>query len=130
MLRLLSAFMVAAIAGEASAACNGSLLNVTEWSARPVDERYVEVTVRLQSNATKPIRMIDGFVAFRDALNGEIGAINLERDAAIPAAGAFTDKGKWLARYFRRLTTLKKEDVKTSTCVNAVLYADGSKEAF
>ncbi|WP_085032255.1 hypothetical protein [Ensifer aridi] len=130
MLRLFSAFMVAALAGEASAACNGSLLGVTEWSARPIDERYVEVTVTLQSHAKKPIRMIDAFVAFRDALNGEIGAINLERDAAIPAGGVFTDKGRWYARYFSRLTTLKKEDVKTSTCVNEVLYEDGSKEIF
>lgn len=130
MLRLLFASVVAALAGEASAGCNQELLNVTGWAAKAVTDRQVEVRMDLKSTAPKPIRIIEALVYFRDALDGDVGALPVERDAHIPAGGTYTRLMKSAPVNFDRLLKLRKQDVQTHVCVFAVLYEDGTKETF
>jgi hypothetical protein len=130
MLRILLALLVAAAAADAKAKCNQELLSVDDWAARQVNERNIEVTVSVRSHSKKPIRMIEAIVGFTDALGADIGAIILERDVNVAAGERFVDKGLWTPQRFGRLLKVRKQDVKTDTCVTAVLYEDGSKETF
>ncbi|RVO40421.1 hypothetical protein CN093_11320 [Sinorhizobium meliloti] len=68
MPRFLLAFMIAALAGEASVGGNQEILMVEGWSAKPLAESRVEVSMDLRSTAPKPIRIIEALVYFRDAL--------------------------------------------------------------
>lgn len=90
MLRFLLAITLGAVAGEAAAGCNKELLNVEGWSAKSMAERRVEVSMDLSSSAPKPIRIIEALVYFRDALDGDIGELPVERDAHIPVGGNYT----------------------------------------
>ncbi len=130
MLRFLLVPTIVAVAGEASAGCNQELLNVEGWSARPMAESRVEVSMDLKSAAPKPIRIIEALVYFRDALDGDIGALPVERDAHIPAGGSYSRLMKPAPAHFDRLLKLRKQDVQTHVCVFAVLYEDGTKETF
>ncbi|MDX0849181.1 hypothetical protein GHK50_22505 [Sinorhizobium medicae] len=130
MLRLLLAMTLGAVAGEASAGCNKDLLNVEGWSAKSMAERRVVVSMDLRSTAPKPIRIIEALVYFRDALDGDIGALPVERDAHIPAGGSYTRLMKSAPANFDRLLKLRKQDVETHVCVFAVLYEDGTEETF
>ncbi|MDX0182284.1 hypothetical protein GOC16_15680 [Sinorhizobium meliloti] len=130
MLRFLLVSMIVALAGEASAACNQELLHVQDWTAKSMAERRVEVRMDLKSSAPKPIRIIEALVYFRDALDGDIGELPVERDAHIPVGGNYTQLMKSAPAHFDRLLKLRKQDVKTHVCVFAVLYEDGTKEIF
>lgn len=130
MLRCLLVSMIVALAGEASAGCNQDLLHVEGWSAKSMDERRVEVRMDLKSSAPKPIRIIEALVYFRDALDGDIGSLPVERDAHIPAGGNYTRLMKPAPAHFDRLLKLRNQDVQTHVCVFAVLYEDGTKEIF
>jgi hypothetical protein len=130
MLRSLLAIILGAVAGEASAGCNKELLNVEGWSAKPMAARRVEVSMDLRSAATKPIRIIEALVYFRDALDEEIGSLPVERDAHIPVGGIYTRLMRPAPAHFDRLLKLRKQDVETHVCVFAVLYEDGTKEIF
>jgi len=130
MLRFLLAIMLGSVAGEASAGCNKELLNVENWSAKSVAEFRVQVSMDLRSTAPKPIRIIEGLVYFRDALDGDIGSLPVERDAHIPVGGSYTRVMKSAPAHFDRLLKLRKQDVQTHVCVFAVLYEDGTKEIF
>jgi hypothetical protein len=117
-------------AGPAHAACNGDLLSVKEWSIKPIDADTNELTVTLASGSDKPIRMIDGQFGFRDALGGHVASAAIDRDAAIPAGGDYTQTGTWGPYTFERLLKLKSEEVEAFACVKSVLYEDGTKEVF
>lgn len=114
----------------AHAACNGDLLKVKEWSIKPIDPSTNELTVTLASGSDKPIRMIDGQFGFRDALGGHVASAAIDRDATISVGGDYTQTGTWGPYTFERLLKLKSEEVEAFTCVNSVLYEDGTKEAF
>lgn len=130
MWRLFLAVAVVLISQAASAACNTSILEVTDWKIEPIDKDTNELSYTIKSNADKDIRMVDGQLGFRDALGGRIGPLGIKRDAVIPAGGTFSDKGQWGPYTFERLLNLKKEEVTPYTCIRAVLYDDGSKEEF
>jgi hypothetical protein len=120
----------AALVGPAHAACNKDLLVVEDWSITAVDAETNELSYTVRSTSDKAIRMVDGQLGFKDALGETIGPLNIERDAAIPAKGTFSDKGLWGPFTFERLLKLKKDETTAYTCVRAILYEDGTKEEF
>lgn len=131
MLRLFLALSVFSAAADVRASgCNDVMLSVAEWSIRPASEGNVEITLRVRSNAPKQIRMLQGLAYFYDALDEPIGALPVGPDAIIPAGGEYTEHRTWSDHLFGRLLKLRKQDVKTATCVKAVLYEDGTKETF
>jgi len=130
MLRLFLILSVFAAAEAKAAGCNATMLSITDWSVGQASQGNVEITVRFKSNAPKQIRMLQGLAYFYDALDEPIGALPVGPDAIIPAGGEYTEYRTWSDHLFGRLLTLRKQDVKTATCVKAVLYEDGSKESF
>lgn len=131
MLRfLVPVWIIGMLAGEAAAGCNKTLISVSDWSARQLDERNVEVSVSVLSNAEKRIRMLYAFAYFDDVFDVPIGSVSIGPDAVIAAGGTYTELSKWTPHRFGRLLKMRKEDVKTATCVQAVLYEDGTKETF
>ena len=111
-------------------ACNTDMLSVTDWSIKPLDSETNELNWTVKSSASKPIRLIDGSVGFKDALGGSIASQAIDRDAHIPANGTYSESGRWGQFTFERLLKLRREDVTPFTCVRAVVYDDGSKEQF
>ncbi|MDX0218744.1 hypothetical protein GOC40_12145 [Sinorhizobium meliloti] len=131
MLRLFLIILSVFAAAEAKAAdCNNAMLSITDWSVGQVSKGNVEIKLRIRSHAPKQIRMLQGLAYFYDALDEPIGALPVGPDAIIPAGGEYTEHRTWSDHLFGRLLTLRKQDVKTATCVKAVLYEDGSKESF
>jgi len=130
MLRLFLILFVC-VASEAKATgCNETMLSITDWSARRADTSNVEISLRVQSHATKQIRMMRGLAYFYDALDQPIGALPIVTDAIIPLGSEYLEHRVWSDHKFGRLLKLRKQDVKTATCVKAVLYEDGSEESF
>lgn len=123
-------FGCALIAGPAYSACNNELLVVEDWSIKAIDAETNELSYTIRSTSDKPIRMIDAQLGFKDALGASIGPLAIDRDAAIPAKGAFSDRGLWGPFTFERLLKLKKEETTPYTCVRSILYEDGTKEEF
>ncbi len=66
----------------------------------------------------------------RTLLGAELAALGLDRDAAIPPNGSFTQADVWGPSTFERLLKLKPDEVGIETCVRAVLFEDGTKEQF
>ncbi|RVL61017.1 hypothetical protein [Sinorhizobium meliloti] len=130
MLRFILAFMIALLAGEATAGCNATLISVSDWSARQLDERNVEMSVSVLSHAEKQIRMLYAIAYFDDVFDVPIGSVSIGPDAVIAAGGTYPELSTWTPHNFGRLLQMRKEDVKTATCVKAVLYEDGTKETF
>jgi len=116
----------------AAPSCQGSLdlLQVSDWSISPIDEDTNSLSVTLSNSGDNAIRMIDGSVAFQDALGGHIASYSIDRDAQIEAHGSFEETGRWGPYTFERLLKLKADEVEAYACVRAVLFADGSKEEF
>ncbi|RVI96123.1 hypothetical protein [Sinorhizobium medicae] len=130
MLRLFLILSVFAAAEAEAAGCNDAMLSITDWSVGQASKGSVEIKLRFRSNAPKQIRMLQGLAYFYDALDERIGALPVGPDAIIPAGGEYTEHRTWSDHLFGRLLKLRKQDVKTATCVKAVLYENGSKETF
>ncbi|MDE4595909.1 hypothetical protein [Sinorhizobium meliloti] len=131
MLRLFLILSVFAASEAKATGCNETMLSITDWSAGQAGEEHVEITFDVQSHAKKQIRMLKAVAYFYDALDVPLGAIPIGPDATIPAGGRYNEHLTWPAGvHLKRLLQLRKQDVKTATCVKAVLYADGSKESF
>jgi hypothetical protein len=111
-------------------ACSGDVLIVENWAIEPIDKYYNELSWTVRSNLDKPIRMIDASLGFQDALGERIASLSIDRDAAIPAKGTYSDKARWGPSTFERLLHLRKSEVEPFTCVRALLYDDGTKEEF
>jgi hypothetical protein len=124
------AFWAGLAGGQAFAACNANLLQVDNWSIKPVDKQTNELKVTIKSHAHKPIRMLDAQYGFKDALGGHIASAAIDRDMKIAPGGAATMEGQWGPYTFERLLKLKREDVSAYACVRSVLYEDGTKEEF
>lgn len=131
MRKLLLVLSLLLVAADARAGCNETMLSITDWSVRTATDTDVEVSIRVQSTAGKPIRMLKAIAYFNDALGEPIGAIPVGPDVNIAAGGEYSESRNWFAGvHFARLLKLRKQDVKTATCVKAVLYEDGSQETF
>ncbi len=131
MLRLLLILSAFAAAEAKAAGCNDTMLSITDWSVGKAGEEHVEFTLDVRSHAAKQIRMLKAIAYFYDALDSPLGAIPIGPDAIIPAGGEYNERLTWPAgAHLKRLLHLRKQDVKTATCVKAVLYEDGSKENF
>lgn len=129
MRKLLLVLSLLLVAADARAGCNETMLSITDWSARAATGTDVEISIRVQSASDKPIRMLKAIAYFYDALDAPIGAIPIGPDVKIAAGGDYSENRNWSSG-IRRLIRLGKQDVKTATCVKAVLYEDGSKETF
>ncbi|WP_026616380.1 hypothetical protein [Ensifer aridi] len=130
MLRLFLLLSLFAASEAKASGCNETILSITDWSVRRADTSNVEISLRVQSLAAKQIRMVRSLAYFYDALDEPIGALPIGPDAIIPAGGEYLEHRVWSDHLFGRLLKLRKRDVKTATCVKAVLYEDGSKEEF
>lgn len=111
-------------------ACDGTLAVVEEWSITPFDADNNKLVTTIRFKTEKPIRMIDGSFGFEDALGERVGSAGMDRDVSIAPGGTYTQDGIWGPYTFERLLKLRKEEVKTFTCIRAILYEDGSKQEF
>jgi len=113
-------------------ACDRELLTVESWSARQSERGvtgFVELDVAYQFNGDRPVRMIDGRIAFYDVLDELIGSVLIERDQTL-APGSTAQETQLLTSRASRLVVMAHEDVVTNTCVEAVVYDDGTVERF
>lgn len=136
-MRFLIVVLMMLVASNASATCqsgNEHILSLIDWSATaqpsadPSRIFGVDVTLKLKSEASAPIRMIDGTVWFSDALGGSLGGIAINRDLSI-APKQTRDTTHSMAG-FTRLLKVDHADIVTRVAVCGVIYADGSKEEF
>lgn len=116
--------------GSSAYACSEDFALIESWSITPIDGELNTLVTTAKFKTEKPIRMIDGSFGFQDALGERIASARMDRDVAIPVNGTYTQDGVWGQNTFERLLKLKKEEVKTYTCVRAVLYEDGTKQEF
>lgn len=112
--------------------CNGSLdaMSVSSWKIAAVDSQTNRLEVTVESHFARPVRMVDAAVGFVDALGDEIGRFALTRDVTLGPDETYTQTALWGLHTFERLLALEHAEVGAFVCVKAVLYADGSKEAF
>ena len=126
---ILAATLLAA--GAASADDCGTrrsdILVLKDWSAASGEYGNVRVSLKLQNNTDKQIRMVKATAVFLDPFGENIANLAIDPDVVIQANGTFEEKGSWSAA---RLIKVRKQDVKAVMCVSAVLYEDGSKEQF
>ncbi|WP_051442629.1 hypothetical protein [Mesorhizobium sp. WSM3626] len=127
-MRALLALML--LTGTAHAGCNDTLLAFGEWSVVPLDYDQVQMSVAFKSSADKPIAMINAMAGYIDALGDPVVSFRLDKDVEIPAGGMYTEVKNWARDPFERMLILKHAEVKTFVCVEAVLYKDGTKQAF
>lgn len=112
-------------------ACNSEMLAVQDWQAaanpgnRVIPVR-LEATVQYQGD--QPYRMIHAGVLLSDALGGALGQVNLERDENVAPGDVVEARG--FVQADERLLTINRADVKATTCVWSVVYADGTVEKF
>lgn len=115
-------------AGAADAQCNRDLITVTGWTVvllgtEPSLRFRLDVSVRL--NADRPIRMIDGSIAFADVLGSRIASMRMDPDISLAPGEAHVFTGHWGANTFERLLDMKPEDAVATTCIRGVVHADG-----
>lgn len=106
---------------------NSQLLTIKDWSAKPGDFGSVSVSMTIQSNSDKQIRMLKAVALFVDPFGEKIANLALDPDTVIKPKAALVEKGSWSAA---RLAKVRPQDVTAKICVSAVLYEDGSKEEF
>lgn len=106
---------------------NSQLITIKEWSAKPGDFGSVSVSMTLQSNSDKQIRMLKAVALFVDPFGEKIANLALDPDTVIKPKAVIVEKGAWSAA---RLAKVRPQDVTAKICVSAVLYEDGSKEEF
>lgn len=109
---------------------SSAVLTVADWSIKPIDDRSNEMVETLVYSGEKPIRMIDGSIRYADVLGGQIGSKAIDRDARIAPGSTYTLIGTWGQFTFERLLEMERTDVTVVACVSAVVYEDGTKEAF
>jgi hypothetical protein len=128
MLILVGALLIAgSAAADECGARRSDILILKDWSAATGEYNNVRVSLNLQNNTNKQIRMVKASAVFTDPFGENIASLAIDPDVVIPAKGAFEEKGSWSAA---RLVKVRKQDVKATMCVSAVLYEDGSKEQF
>lgn len=106
---------------------NSEILTLKSWTAKQGEYMSIDITMQLQNNADKQIRMIKAAAVFIDPFGESIARLALDPDVVIPAKGTIDESGSWSAA---RLAKVRPQDVTTLICVSAVLYEDGSKETF
>ncbi|WP_454622772.1 hypothetical protein [Brucella anthropi] len=106
---------------------NSQLLTIKDWAAKPGDFGSVSVSMTLQSNSDKQIRMLKAVALFVDPFGEQIANLALDPDTVIKPKAVLVEKGAWSAA---RLAKVRPQDVTAKICVSAVLYEDGSKEEF
>lgn len=126
--------------GPAYAGCNETMLSVRSWEVARVgdllalpgisEDWRVKLTVEVQFNGDRPVRMIDGIVSFSDALGAPISSLVVDRDVRLSPGDLRPHTGTYRTQEFGRLLLLDRADVIVSTCVRGVIYADGTKEEF
>jgi len=123
-----------AFAGECGPNGSPDVLSVVSWAVEVAPDEYgmttATVSVEVKNTTALPIRMTDGGVHFQDALGGYISNIGIERDLVIPIEGTV----QWTAQYggtgLDRVPDLRHDEVDVFACVRAVLFDDGTKQAF
>ncbi|WP_313666227.1 hypothetical protein [Shinella sp.] len=132
MKAILIAMGMLSVAGAAHASdCNsgsGDVLKLSDWSASARNERSTDVSFTLENVVNRTVQMVDGTVWFEDALGQGIGGISIGPDLILEP-GAKMDQSRLMAG-FDRLVNARKQDVKAFSCIDAVLYEDGTKEEF
>lgn len=132
MKAILIAMSVVAVAASASASdCSsgsGDILKLNSWSAAARDERSTNVSFTLENVTDRAIQVVDGTVWFEDALGQSVGGIAITPEVALDAGAEFDQKS--LMAGYDRLVKARKQDVKAVSCIDAVLYEDGTKQEF
>ncbi|WLS01749.1 hypothetical protein [Shinella oryzae] len=118
---------ISAYAGDCNSG-SGEILKLTEWSASARNERATDVSFTLENVSKRAVQMVNGTVWFEDALGQGIGGISITPDVVV-APGETIDQKSFMAG-FDRLTKARKQDIQAFSCVDAVLYEDGTKEEF
>ncbi len=117
-------------------ACNSDLIQVTAWTAVATNSEFpfvdgsVRISAQLSTNSEKAIEMVDGGIVFTDALGREIGKIKINPDAKVASGAPFPHTGTYRPSDLDRLVTLSPENVKATTCLNAVLFSGGEVQRF
>lgn len=104
------------------------VLRLVDWSATKADRGTV-VTLTYENAAPKGIKMVEGTAWFSDALDRSIGGIGLNEDVRLTPGSSATEEFRMVGN-IERLAEVDKTDAAGIICVEAVLYDDGSKEAF
>ncbi|MGX5719931.1 hypothetical protein [Shinella zoogloeoides] len=107
---------------------SGDILKLSDWSAAARNVRSTDVSFTLENASNRTVQMVDGTVWFEDALGQSIGGISITPDVTV-APGAKVDQKSFMAG-FERLVKARKQHIKAFSCVDAVLYEDGTKEEF
>lgn len=138
MLRIVALFLLASSPALAQGCPKGSesLLSVTSWNVVkvdgviPGDPSGVDITVKVQSRAGSPIRMIDASYTFEDALGRRISSFEFDPDLAIKPGETVETGTGYAGSEMDRVPSMAAEDIRVFTCTFSVIYSDGTKEEF
>jgi len=114
--------------------CDGvgssSLVSVQDWTVISIDSRSVRIDQTLRYNGTEIVRVIRGEIRLFDPSGEAFGRLTIDWDATKARGETYELSGVWTLPGMRRLLDVDRKDVVALACVRAVIYADGSIEAF
>jgi hypothetical protein len=114
------------LASECGNLGNANILRFEGWSAEKRDF-LIDLTLRYRSEASAPIKMVDGAIWFTDVLGGSLGGFDIERDLHIPPGASYEQHLRVTEDRFLKASPA---DIVGIACVKAVLYEDGAKASF
>lgn len=112
-------------------ACNADLFTVQDWRVIEDPENHFfpyRLEVDAQYKGQRGYRMIHGGVIFADLLGGQLGQVNMERDAHVAPGDAVLVDG--YVTLNERIAKVNRDDVEYRTCVWSIVYDDGTTETF
>lgn len=130
---LLPFLMLASPAAMAIECTNGNssaVLSFGDWAlSQDADEQDI-ITITLEPQADRGIRLIDAIVRLEDVLGDRIGEFTLDRDTAIAPDTNFSHEQVITGSALERLESIHVDDVVGIVCVSALVYEDGTIEQF
>ncbi|SDG90717.1 hypothetical protein [Pelagibacterium luteolum] len=120
----------AALAIECTNGNSSEVLSFGDWAlSQDADDQDV-ITITLEPQAERGIRLIDAMVRLEDVLGDRIGEFALDRDTAIPPEGTFNHEQVITGSALERLQSIHVDDVMGIVCVSALVFDDGTIEQY
>lgn len=128
------AVLMAVLLATPAMACNEEILTVTEWEVAETEgflsSSFIGLGITHLNNSDRTIRMVQGRTEFHDILDRRIASVPMAEDE-LRRPGEQTLQVTVAGRPGSdRLETASPDDIVVSTCVNAVVYDDGTVERF
>ncbi len=134
-MRILIVATISVMPGFAIAAsCDGSsdVLTVENWNIAKVEGPLsgIDITLSVKSHAKQAFRMIDGNYTFEDVLGRRISGFQINPDLTAKPGEIVSTTTGYMGTEMDRVPKMDRSDVVVTTCTNAIVYSDGTKEQF